>query len=236
MHFVQSDSDFKLYDDRYKINRKDKRSDFKHGNLNVFHGKFTLHHGGGGVSRWDGHCARNAQDERRTLLFGNLQRAQLQELRAALDERGRVRKIAQGGGLAARAFESGKPFLPSLDDLCEQLLQLTREGQISDGHLFEHEAQTLRGGLVDSRLTFRFEDGSLYDETVVFSQRGVFELVHYRLVQQGPSFPESVNAQFERASGQYRGRVATEPGNSMMALAAVRKARTRKGFSSLNSR
>ena len=40
--FVQSDSDFKLYDDRYKINGNDKCSDFKHGNLNVFYGKFRL--------------------------------------------------------------------------------------------------------------------------------------------------------------------------------------------------
>ena len=37
--FIQSDSNFKLYDDRYKINGNDKRSDFKHGNPNVFHGK-----------------------------------------------------------------------------------------------------------------------------------------------------------------------------------------------------
>ena len=53
IHFVQSDSDFKLYDDRYKINGNDKRSDFKHGNPNVFYGKFRLHGGGGGVSWWE---------------------------------------------------------------------------------------------------------------------------------------------------------------------------------------
>ena len=47
--FVQSDSDFKLYDDRPKINGNDKRSDFKHGNPNVFHGKYRLRGGGGGV-------------------------------------------------------------------------------------------------------------------------------------------------------------------------------------------
>jgi hypothetical protein len=50
----------------------------------------------------------------------------LQELRASLDERSRVRKIAQRGGLAARAFECGKPFLPSLDDLREQLLRRSK--------------------------------------------------------------------------------------------------------------
>ena len=34
--FIQSDSNFKLYDDRSKINGNDKRLDFKHGNPNVF--------------------------------------------------------------------------------------------------------------------------------------------------------------------------------------------------------
>ena len=63
--------------------------------------------------------------------------------------------------------------------------------------------QTIARGLVDSRLVFRFRDGSLFDETVVFSQRGVFEMVRYRLVQQGPSFPDSVQTSFERSSGQY---------------------------------
>ena len=68
--FVQSDSDFKLYDDRSKINENDKRSDFKHGNPNVFHGKFRLRGGGGGVSRWEAaplSCSvcRRATDRRR---------------------------------------------------------------------------------------------------------------------------------------------------------------------------
>ena len=46
--FVQSDSDYKLYDDRSKINGNDKHSDFKHGNPNAFHGKFRLRGGVGG--------------------------------------------------------------------------------------------------------------------------------------------------------------------------------------------
>ena len=60
--FVQSDSDFKLYDDRSKINGNDKRSDFKHGSPNVFHGKFRLRGGGGGVLRWE---AAPRSEERR---------------------------------------------------------------------------------------------------------------------------------------------------------------------------
>jgi hypothetical protein len=68
--------------------------------------------------------------------------------------------------------------------------------------------QTLKSGLVNSRLTFHFKDRSLYDETVVFSQKGVFALVRYRLVQRGPSFPADVDAAFERASGRYTTRIS----------------------------
>ncbi len=63
--------------------------------------------------------------------------------------------------------------------------------------------QVARGDVVESRLVFRFHDGSLYDETVVFSQGGVFRVDTYRLVQRGPSFPESVDAYIDRATGKY---------------------------------
>ena len=63
--------------------------------------------------------------------------------------------------------------------------------------------QVARGDVVESRLVFRFQDGSLYDETVVFSQRDVFKIDKYRLVQRGPSFPESVEASIDRATGNY---------------------------------
>jgi len=63
--------------------------------------------------------------------------------------------------------------------------------------------QVARGDVVETRLVFRFKDGSLYDETVVFSQRGAFVLNAYRLVQRGPSFPESIDASIDRATGQY---------------------------------
>jgi hypothetical protein len=63
--------------------------------------------------------------------------------------------------------------------------------------------QVARGELVDSRMTFRFADGSLYDEHVVFSQDGVFSLLRYRIVQRGPSFPETLEASMDRATGRY---------------------------------
>lgn len=57
--------------------------------------------------------------------------------------------------------------------------------------------------VVESRLVFRFKDGSLHDERVVFSQRDVFTLLSYRIVQQGPSFPETLEASVDRATGRY---------------------------------
>jgi hypothetical protein len=64
-----------------------------------------------------------------------------------------------------------------------------------------------------SRLTFRFLDGSLHDETVVFSQKTVFALVSYRLVQRGPSFPVAMDISLNGESGQYTVR-QTERGHS----------------------
>jgi len=37
----------------------------------------------------------------------------------------------------------------------------------------------------------------------VFSQRDVFTLLSYRLVQRGPSFPESIEANVDRETGRY---------------------------------
>src|SRR5712691_6435409 len=47
--------------------------------------------------------------------------------------------------------------------------------------------QIPRGDVIESRLVFRFKDGSLYDERVVFSQRDVFTLLSYHINQRGPS-------------------------------------------------
>jgi hypothetical protein len=61
----------------------------------------------------------------------------------------------------------------------------------------------LGGDVVESRLIFRFKDGSIYDERVVFTQRNVFTLLSYSIVQKGPSFPESIDAKVDRATNRY---------------------------------
>lgn len=63
--------------------------------------------------------------------------------------------------------------------------------------------QVARGDQVTMQLVFRFADGSLHDETVVFSQNGRFRLQSYRIVQRGPMFPETLEASVERETGRY---------------------------------
>jgi hypothetical protein len=70
--------------------------------------------------------------------------------------------------------------------------------------------QVVGGDRVDSHLVFRFKDGSVYDETVTFSQRRVFRLLSYRLVQRGPTFPEASEVAFSRNTGHYTARLGND--------------------------
>ena len=63
--------------------------------------------------------------------------------------------------------------------------------------------QVGRGGKVESRMVFHFKDGSLFDETVVFTQQRVFVMQSYHLVQRGPAFAEDTEISLQRASGKY---------------------------------
>lgn len=58
--------------------------------------------------------------------------------------------------------------------------------------------------LVESRLVFRFKDGSLHDEKVAFSQQRVFTMISYRLIQRGPSFPDQTDVSIDRGSAEYK--------------------------------
>lgn len=79
--------------------------------------------------------------------------------------------------------------------------------------------QTVRRSLVESRLVFRFKDGSLFDEKTTFSQRRVFTLQKYRLIQRGPSFPEELDIRMDRKSGRYRVRSRAGPDQSAVVTA-----------------
>jgi hypothetical protein len=73
---------------------------------------------------------------------------------------------------------------------------------LADGDLI----QTSAGSRVTTRLVFHFKDGSLHDETAVFSQRGQFRLIADHLRQKGPSFPHPIEMTLDvgRASATVR--------------------------------
>jgi hypothetical protein len=62
--------------------------------------------------------------------------------------------------------------------------------------------QSTEKSTVTARLSFRFKDGSLHEETSTFSQRQRFQLLSDHLVQKGPSFPQPLDATIDVASGK----------------------------------
>lgn len=74
--------------------------------------------------------------------------------------------------------------------------------------------QTTKGDRVTSRLVFHFKDGSVQDETAVFTQSGRFRLLTDHLIQRGPAFPHpmevSIDAVEGRVTVRYRGDDGTE--------------------------
>ncbi|MDQ2773589.1 MAG: hypothetical protein M3Y57_01480 [Acidobacteriota bacterium] len=62
--------------------------------------------------------------------------------------------------------------------------------------------QVVQGERVTSHLVFHFKDGSLDDETTVFTQRGKFRLVTDRHIQKGRSFPNPMDVSVDAASGK----------------------------------
>jgi hypothetical protein len=62
-------------------------------------------------------------------------------------------------------------------------------------------SQVATGNRVRSTLTFKFRDGSLDEETSIFSQAGSFKLIEDHHVQRGPSFPEPIDMLVETSTG-----------------------------------
>jgi hypothetical protein len=72
--------------------------------------------------------------------------------------------------------------------------------------------QVFRGGRVTNRLVFRFKDGSIHDETAVFTQRRSFRLVSYHLVQKGPAFRVPMDVSIDGPAGRVTVRYTDEDG------------------------
>lgn len=62
--------------------------------------------------------------------------------------------------------------------------------------------QVAHGIQVTLRILFNFKDGSIDDETTVFSQRGSFRLISDHHLQKGPYFPHPMDVLIDARSGQ----------------------------------
>jgi hypothetical protein len=72
-----------------------------------------------------------------------------------------------------------------------------------DGHVIASGdlVQIARGSQVTSRMVFNFKDGSIDDETTVYSQRRNFQLITYHHLQKGPTFPHPIDLLIDARSG-----------------------------------
>ena len=65
------------------------------------------------------------------------------------------------------------------------------------------QLETRRGSIVTNRLTFRFKDGSLDDDTTVFSVAGpLLRLISDHRIQKGPAFPKPMETMIDARTGQ----------------------------------
>jgi hypothetical protein len=89
------------------------------------------------------------------------------------------------------------------------LVLRTQAGEtLADGDLI----QVARGDRVTSRLVFRFKDGSIHDETAVYSQRRNFRLLNDHLVQKGPAFKQPMEVLIDGSTGQVTVRSTDDDG------------------------
>ena len=72
--------------------------------------------------------------------------------------------------------------------------------------------QVANGSQVTARLVFHFKDGSIDDETTVFSQRRKFQLMSDHHIQKGPSFPHPIDLMIDARSGTVTARSAGKDG------------------------
>jgi hypothetical protein len=72
--------------------------------------------------------------------------------------------------------------------------------------------ETVQGDEVTMRLTYRFADGSIDDETTTYRQRGTFQLIRNHHIQQGPFFSKPVDFAVEAATGTAITRIADKNG------------------------
>ena len=113
--------------------------------------------------------------------------------------------------LSSIARPSAEPVpVRFLEGLTHGFLSLkTMEGKLlGSGDLI----QTVRGARVSSRLVLHYKDGSVSDETTVFTQQKQFRVLTDRLIQKGPSFKTPLDATMDRSRGLVTVKYTNEKG------------------------
>lgn len=89
------------------------------------------------------------------------------------------------------------------------LVLSTLDGKaIADGDL----TQVTHGDRITNQLTFHFKDGSVYEDTVVFSQRHNFRLISTHQVQKGPTFKNAMDVTLDGLNGQFTAHYTDDSG------------------------
>jgi hypothetical protein len=83
-------------------------------------------------------------------------------------------------------------------------------------------SQVARGSTVTARLMFHFRDGSVDDETTVFTERGTFQMVSDHHIQQGPSFPKPMDLTIDVPHGRVTSRSANKDGKAAVKSKTMR--------------
>jgi len=100
--------------------------------------------------------------------------------------------------LAATAPAEPIPVKHIQSPMHRSMVARTEAGKILANGEF---TQAVDGDEVTMRLTYRFADGSIDDETTTYRQQGAFQLVRNRHIEQGPFFAKPVDFAVEAASG-----------------------------------
>jgi len=74
------------------------------------------------------------------------------------------------------------------------------------------EIDSVQGDRAKTHLRFVFKDGSIYEETTLFSQTQTFRLISDHVVQKGPAFKYAMESTIDTAAGEVRVRSTDEKG------------------------
>jgi hypothetical protein len=118
---------------------------------------------------------------------------------AAKQDAGKAAKQAAGQAPGQAAAQAAPVLVRHVVGTMHGFLDLRSEDGkvVASGDL----VQVPSGSNISAELTFHFTDGSIDDETTVFSQRRVFQLITYHHIQKGPFFPHPIDLMIDGRTG-----------------------------------